>query len=276
MNFKKNIFILLSVIFLVLSLSRSAAAQESTKPISEKGLEDALKIGGLKPQELVGIIDKRGVDFLLTPDVEQQLRGDGATPEVIDAVRSHYRNAALEGDRNTAPAGDSNVEPPHSSYSSGGSLPSAAGVYYKDGSSWVQLHPESVNWKHQGLMHNLTKDSGGLLHGEMTGEVAGTHSPATMHSPASFLIHTKQGAMLGDYLLVHLHEKHDNREFKVALGGTSSADSVEFRTAKINDNTYEIDFTQGAGEYAFFTRSIVPTGNQSPQSGEVLTFRILE
>jgi hypothetical protein len=270
-DMKKKIAILASTAFLLLCLPLAIVAQQSTKPISEKGLMDALKIGGLQPQELVDIINKRGVDFVLTPDLEEQFRAAGATSAVVDAVRANYRSpdAVSSG----VPA---TVAPAPRSSSGGASLPATPGVFYKNGSSWVQLRPESAVWHHEGLMHNLSKDTGGLLHGELTGEVAGTHSPATMHSPASFLIRTTQGAMLDDYLLVHLHEKHDNRDFKVALGGTNSADSVDFRTAKIADQVYEIDFTQGAGEYAFLTKSVIPTGKDSSHDAQVLTFRILE
>jgi hypothetical protein len=271
-DLRKKIPILASAAFLLLCLPLAVVAQQSTKPVSEKGLMDALKIGGLQPQELIDIIDKRGVDFTLTPDTEQQLRAGGATSAVIDAVRTHYRSpdAAVSSEVPAAPT------PALSSSGRSESQPANPGVFYKNGSSWVQLRPESATWHHEGLMHNLSKDSGGLLHGELTGEVAGTHSPATMHSPASFLIRTTQGAMLQDYLLVHLHEKHDNRNFKVALGGERSADSVDFRAAKIADQVYEIDFTQGAGEYAFFTRSVIPAGKDSSHDGQVLTFRILE
>ena len=55
----------------------SAFAQStgsSTKPITLKGLEDALKIGGLKDSELIGQIQSRGVDFILTPQITDALR----------------------------------------------------------------------------------------------------------------------------------------------------------------------------------------------------------
>lgn len=125
-------------------------------------------------------------------------------------------------------------------------------------------------------MHTLKKGTGGLVHAEVTGEVAGTHSPVTMHSPASFMIRTKKGAMLEDYLLLHLHEKHDNRNFKVAMGGKNSKDAVDFRAAKVADELYEIDFTQGTGEYAFVIKSIVPVGDDNSRDGPVLSFRIIE
>lgn len=79
-----------AAVLMLLCASAAVVAQESTKPITEKGLMGALTIGGLKSKELAEIIDRRGVDFALTKELEQQLRDAGATPEVIEAVRTHY------------------------------------------------------------------------------------------------------------------------------------------------------------------------------------------
>jgi hypothetical protein len=281
-DLRKHVPILSAAALLLFCALSGAIAQESTKPITEKGLVSALTIGGLATQELVDIIDRRGVDFPLTPEVEQQLRAAGATSEVIEAVRTHYHPSSAEDSGeipSAVPPRSSDVpasSPSHSPSGASPSMPADPGVFYREGANWTQLRPESAIWHHEGLMHDLSKGSGGLLHGEITGEIAGTHSPITMHSPASFLIHTTKGAMLQDYLLVHLHEKHDNRDFKVSLGGANSRDAVDFRAAKIADQVYEIDFTQGTGDYAFFTRSVIPADKNSPDDGQVLTFRIIE
>lgn len=272
---RKLALILAAAVLSLLCASAAVLAQDSAKPITEKGLIDALTIGGLKSNELADIIDKRGVDFALTQEVEQQLRDSGATSEVIEAVRTHYHPP--EGTSSTpAPAATPNPPVPPSTGPAPRSLPGTPGVFYRDGSNWVQLRPESATWHHEGLTHTLKKGTVGLVHAEVTGEVAGTHSPATMHSPASFLIRTAKGAMLEDYLLVHLHEKHDNRNFKVAPGGRNSKDAVDFRAAKIADEVYEIDFTQGTGEYAFLIKSIVPEGNGNSHDAPILSFRIIE
>ena len=62
----------------------------------------------------------------------------------------------------------------------------------------------------------------------------------------------------------------------MALASETSKDAVDFQPAKIGDQVYEIDFTQGTGEYAFFTQSIIPTGKNGTTDGQVLTFRIVE
>ena len=70
------------------------SAPSSTKPITLKGLKDAIKIGGLKDSELIGQIKSRGVDFVLTPQITDALRGLGASPAVIQAVGANYRGTA--------------------------------------------------------------------------------------------------------------------------------------------------------------------------------------
>jgi len=70
------------------------SSQGSTKPITLKGLKDAIKIGGLKDSELIGQIQSRGVDFVLTPQLADTLRGLGASAAVIQAVGANYRGTA--------------------------------------------------------------------------------------------------------------------------------------------------------------------------------------
>ena len=73
----------------------TGARAQTKKPISRQGLVNAVKINGLSTAELVGEIRTRGVAFEMTADAEQELRGVGARPEVIEAARSNYRAAAV-------------------------------------------------------------------------------------------------------------------------------------------------------------------------------------
>ena len=65
------------------------------KPISEEGLAEALRIGGLTNDELVDIVHTRGVAFQLNEKVESDLRAAGALTPLIDAVRANYRSPAI-------------------------------------------------------------------------------------------------------------------------------------------------------------------------------------
>ena len=71
-----------TALLLIGGLSASVNAQ-GTKPITKEALIQALKIGGLSSKELIGIIQKRGVDFAVDPIVEAELHKAGAGQEVL-------------------------------------------------------------------------------------------------------------------------------------------------------------------------------------------------
>ncbi|HEX7177426.1 MAG TPA: hypothetical protein VF240_19365 [Pyrinomonadaceae bacterium] len=75
-------------------LLAGAATSQAKKPISKKGLINAVKINGLTTREFIREIESRGVDFEMTGAAESEIRGAGARPEIVDAARSNYRGAA--------------------------------------------------------------------------------------------------------------------------------------------------------------------------------------
>jgi hypothetical protein len=103
---------LLVAVCLALFAAACAAAyaqstQSSPKPITLKGLEDALKIGGLKDSELIGQIQSRGVDFILTSKITDALHGLGASDAVIQAVGANYRGTSQSGNAHANPTAPS-------------------------------------------------------------------------------------------------------------------------------------------------------------------------
>ena len=84
-------FAVLAAACAALLLAGSAATQTAKKPIKKQGLIDAVKINSLSTRELVKHIERRGVTFEVTPEVEAELRAVGARPEVIEAARANYR-----------------------------------------------------------------------------------------------------------------------------------------------------------------------------------------
>jgi TonB family protein len=79
------------LILLILVLLAGLCAAQTPKPIDREGLMEAVKLGGLGPQEIVGIIKDFGVDFRLTAEDEKQLRKLGADQRVIDAVKANFK-----------------------------------------------------------------------------------------------------------------------------------------------------------------------------------------
>jgi len=263
--------VLLIVPMLVWMTIAGIAQNAPTKPITEKGLRDAIRIGGLEESELIAAIDARGVDFVLTVQIEQSLRSVGASDNILHAVRDHYRGAVLP----PPPPPPVHKEAPVAD-NAASAVPANPGIYLRNGSGWAPLPMESINWAGSGLLHGLHKASAGLLKEQIAGEVAGVHSEASAHAPASFAVRLAPGASIGSYLLLHLHGKHDNREFKAGSGGERSNDEVAFETIKTADGSYEIVVSQGSGEYAFVLRNEIPREKGAGNSGRARTFRILE
>lgn len=76
--------------------SQPALAQSearSSRPIRKTGILAALKVNGLSTAEFVSEIERRGVDFQMTPADEQEFLAAGARPEIIAAIRAGYRGA---------------------------------------------------------------------------------------------------------------------------------------------------------------------------------------
>jgi hypothetical protein len=146
----------------------------------------------------------------------------------------------------------------------------------KEGSTWTPLRQESAEWRKEGLMKGLKMATDGLVNGEATGEVAGTHSSTATRSPASFMIRMEYGLSVQDYIVVHMHGKHDNREFKIGMNALRSKDEVELHTTKVANDLVEVDFAQGAGDYAFISRRGAPTTDNYTHSGFLYTFQIVQ
>ncbi|HEX7177425.1 MAG TPA: hypothetical protein VF240_19360 [Pyrinomonadaceae bacterium] len=84
----------LAAAFLFVGHAAPATAAQAKKPISKDGLLKAIRINGLSTAELVKQIEQRGVSFVVTPAVEQEMTASGARPEVVAAARRNYRAGA--------------------------------------------------------------------------------------------------------------------------------------------------------------------------------------
>jgi hypothetical protein len=262
-----RLLLALSALPLALVVSEAALAQ-STKPISENGLVKALQIGGMSDQELIQNVRKRGVSFVLTPEIEAELRQAGASQQLLAVVRSSSRAAALPPRQNSTSDDTVSppVQPPPVQRQAGVARP---GVYTKQNGQWVELMPEMVNWKKAGAIRKFTVDLG---KGEMVGVVPGRSSPNALHVPVSFLICTPEGVDVNRYLLVLLHEKKDEREMKVVA--SEARGIVPFSPRKVGERNYEVDFTQGAGDYGFLPPATNIAQGGMPLSSRMYTFRV--
>lgn len=101
---------LLSLVALAL-LTYSLGLAQAKRPITKKGLLEAVQINGLTTKELVARIQQRGVDFELTSGDEADFRRAGARPEIISAARENYRPAVAVNAPTRPPASNNNTPP---------------------------------------------------------------------------------------------------------------------------------------------------------------------
>lgn len=271
-------FALVAALVFAPMLSLPVRSQSTGKPITEKGLEDSLKTGGLKDSELVTIIEKRGVDFILDSDLRQRLSAAGASPAVLEAVRTHYHGP--DGDMVTPPPMPTSRATERAAEHSPNrpALPQAPGIYVQRGGAWAPLHQESAEYVPEGVVKAFGKASGGWLKlkGDVNAEIAGTHSNISVNSPAVFLIRMAPGLSANDYLLVHTHEKHDNREFKVSADALKSKDNVSYRLLDLSGSNLQIEVSQGAGDYAFVDANSQPSHADADHKTFLYTFQIAQ
>ena len=89
---------------LVIVISGASYARSAAKALSADDVT-LLLIGGSSPQKMIALIQERGIDFKLDPELAKQFYQDGATDDVIDALQKASRNVK------TAPASPGPKEP---------------------------------------------------------------------------------------------------------------------------------------------------------------------
>jgi hypothetical protein len=73
----------------------SVAAQYKGTPATKDGLIKALRSHQFQTREFVNLIQSNGVDFQVTPEIEQELVAAGARPQMIAAAKANYRAPAV-------------------------------------------------------------------------------------------------------------------------------------------------------------------------------------
>jgi hypothetical protein len=79
---------------LVASFVMVSFGQYKGSPVKKEGIEKALKSHQFQTRDIVEMIQTNGVDFQVTPDVEQELVSAGARAQVIAAAKANYRASA--------------------------------------------------------------------------------------------------------------------------------------------------------------------------------------
>jgi len=112
-------------IFLTLAVAAAAGgvvAQYKGTPATKDGLVKALRSHQFQTRDFVSLIQSNGVDFQVTPEIEQELVAAGARPQMIAAAKANYRAPSV-----ASKAGPVSGKQPANSGSKG-SKPAASGT----------------------------------------------------------------------------------------------------------------------------------------------------
>lgn len=88
-----KIYFYLVVILAVFCPILIAQRTYTGEPVTKNGLIKALKLRQFQTSDIVKIVNEQGVDFKITSDIQNELAKNGARPELLEAVRSHFRGA---------------------------------------------------------------------------------------------------------------------------------------------------------------------------------------
>src|SRR3954462_5161679 len=96
MKMRFYLFRLVSVVIVAAASASVAFGQYKGTPATKDGLIKALRSHQFQTRDFVNLIQNNGVDFVMTPVVEQELVAAGARPQMIAAAKSNYRAPAVE------------------------------------------------------------------------------------------------------------------------------------------------------------------------------------
>jgi hypothetical protein len=229
---------------------------------------------GLGEDVILSMINTQPARFSVTAAAMIALKKEGISDKIIAAMVTKSQPGASVPVANATPAG---------------SVASAAentanleiGVYFKQKNEWAEVMPEVVNWKTGGMLKTL--GTGGLVKGDINGNIKGAQSRNRLIFPLEFLIKTAEGVAITEYQLIRLHQNKNDREFRTVTGGVLHAsggatrDVVDFEGKRIGNRTFTVNLPDklGAGEYGFLPPGAVTSSN-SASIGKMYTFRVVE
>src|SRR6185503_2438480 len=76
---------------IVMLLAQGPAQSQGNVPYDKERILKVVKLNALSTKEIVQAIQRRGVSFQMTPEVEAEFRAVNTPPSVLEALRSNYR-----------------------------------------------------------------------------------------------------------------------------------------------------------------------------------------
>ncbi len=295
---------LLAKLFLVLTLSLSAAAQSTEiylgPPAKAMTVQDVIKMSkvGLSDDLIVEQLKAKGQRFDLTTDQLIQLKTAKVSERVIQVMMNpKYVPAAVA--TKTAPAPSvppaNNPSPPQPlsqpapppsvapasdvKTDASDAVPGKLGVYVKIKGVWTELVPEQVSWKSGGMARSVI--SGGIVKGDVNGYIDGGVSNYRVNTPLELLIVVPEGFNIADYQLLKLREHEEFRDFRSVNGGVfhssggAARDVIPFASVQVAPRTYHVTISTALGEYGLLPPGGFAAMNGSA-AGKIYAFQLIQ
>ena len=269
-KFKESYIALLTVLFLAaLALPINSYGQA---PLTNESILKLAK-AGMAEDVIIGMVNLHPGQYSLTPDDLISLKKDGVSDKIIAAMIGMGQSSPSA---KPVPSAGSTVSTPTDATAA-----LDTGVYFKRKDEWVEVLPEVVNWKTGGFLKSVA--SGGLLKGDVNGNIKGGQSRNRATIPLEFLVKAPEGVAITEYQLIRLHESKNEREFRTVTGGVLHAsggvtrDLIDFEGKRIANRTFTVVLPEniGAGEYGFLPPGAF-TSASSASIGKMYTFRVVE
>lgn len=232
-----------------------AFAQEPLTNASIKKLTQS----GFTEDVILQLIRSQPGQFSVAPDDLVALRDAGISQRVLQAMIEQSGRTLL------AKSGE----------------PADAGVYFKKGEQWLELHPEIVHWKTGGTLKQMA--ALGYRSADLNGRIVGASSRTRLNTPIEILINTLSGVQIEEYILVRFRPHDDAREFRIVTGGVfhqssgAMRDQIPFQADQLGPRRYRIRLESlKRGGFGLLPPGAVNSAHASGSVGKAYTFQLLE
>lgn len=184
-------------------------------------------------------------------------------------------------------------------------LPADVGVYYQEKDRLTEIDAEPISWQAGGVAKRFWTGAiagvgstalsifvpytslvifpamyFGTTKGHVNAKVMGNRSRNIVASNAEFIVRTPESVSLSEYILVHLDEKSNRREFRLLTGGfihpSSGAErsATAFNYRKIAPRLYVVSLNNlPRGEYGFLPTHLMQS-REAAYVGKLYSFSI--
>lgn len=268
----RRIFLTSSLIIFMLSVCPPVTARQQKKALTNADVVAMVK-AGLPENTVVLAIQQGPTEFDTSPQALIQLKNQGASPKVLDAMIQAGRPAESQVQTNVPPRTATNANPLSPVPGADDSI-SYGAVVMVDGDKRVQMKRSQVNARTGGFMMQAVNP---FKKTRIQGAINGNHSQLrTTNTSPTFELGLSSDLNPSDYVtLVKLKVRDDRREIEMSRAGITGVSSG-FRKDDIVPVTLEElpSSTGGSGLKSYRVKAVnpIPPGEYAVAVGGSLLY----